>query len=132
MSDLISRADAIKAIQEWGLIDSLAEAEALEILSDDEKVPSAQPEPVNSLTKSDMISKQKVKYKLTTLVNEIEEIFANIREREVDDSVCGLCEYDGAYIGQSGDWCNECPGFEKDNCFKLKDKYRAEWESIDG
>ena len=94
--------------------------------------PSTQPEPVNSLTKSDMISKQKVKYKLTALVNEIEEIFANIREREVDDSVCGLCEYDGAYIGQSGDWCNECPGFEKDNCFKLKDKYRVEWESIDG
>ena len=93
---------------------------------------TAQPKPVNSLTKSDMISKQKVKYKLTALVNEIEEIFANIREREVDDSVCGLCEYDGAYIGQSGDWCYECPGFEKDNCFKLKDKYRAEWESIDG
>ena len=85
----------------------------------------------SSLTKSDMISKQKVKYKLTALVNEIEEIFANIRECEGDESVCGLCEYDGAYIGQSGDWCNECPGFEKDNCFKLKDKYRAEWESID-
>lgn len=78
-----------------------------------------------------MISKKKVRYKLTALVNEIEEIFANIRERNVDDSVCGLCEYDGAYIGQSGNWCNECPGFEKDNCFKLKDKYRAEWESID-
>lgn len=79
----------------------------------------------------DLISRQKVRYKLTALVNEIEEIFANIREREVDDSVCGLCEYDGAYIGQSGDWCNECPGFDKDNCFKLKDKYRAKWESID-
>lgn len=86
-------------------------------------LPPTQPEPANSLTKSDMISKQKVRYKLTALVNEIEEIFANIREREVDDSVCGLCEYDGA--------CNECPGFEKDNCFKLKDKYRAEWESMD-
>ena len=95
------------------------------------KLPSAEPEPVNSLTKSDIISKQKVRYKLTALVNEIEEIFANIREREVDDCVCGLCEYDGAYIGQSGDWCNECPGFDKDDCFKLKDKYRAEWESLD-
>lgn len=99
--------------------------DAIEILS------SAEPEPVNSLTKSDMISKQKVRYKLTALVNEIEEIFAHIREREVNDCVCGLCEYDGTYIGQSGDWCNECPGFEKDNCFKLKDKYRDEWESID-
>ena len=44
MSDLISRQDAINAIQEWGLIDGLAEAEALEILLDKEKVPSAEPE----------------------------------------------------------------------------------------
>ena len=43
MSDLISRQNAIDAIQEWGLIDGLAEAEALEILSDEEKVPSAEP-----------------------------------------------------------------------------------------
>lgn len=79
----------------------------------------------------DAISRQTVKYKLTALVNEFEEILSHIREREVNDSVCGLCEYDGAYIGQSGDWCNECPGFEKDDCFKLKDKYREEWVSID-
>ena len=44
MSDLIKRSDAIDAIQEWGLIDGLAEAEALEILLDKEKVPSAEPE----------------------------------------------------------------------------------------
>ena len=81
---------------------------------------------------SDTISRKEVKYKLTAIVNEFEEILAHIREREVDDSVCGLCEYDGAYIGQSGDWCNECPGFDKDDCFKLKGKYREEWLSIDG
>ena len=80
----------------------------------------------------DCISRQKVRYKLTDLVNEVEEIFAHIREREVNDSVCGLCEYDGAYIGQSGDWCNECPGFDRDDCFKLKEKYREEWLKIDG
>jgi len=80
----------------------------------------------------DCISRQKVRYKLTALVNELEEIFAHIRERNVDDSVCGLCEYDGAYIGQSGDWCNECPGFNRDDCFKLKEKYREEWLKIDG
>lgn len=79
----------------------------------------------------DLISKQKVRYKLTALVNELEEIFAHIRERNTDDSVCSLCEYDGAYIGPSGDWCTECPGFEKADCFKLKDKYREEWMSID-
>jgi hypothetical protein len=80
----------------------------------------------------DTISRQVVRYKLAALVNEFEEILSHIREREVDDSVCGLCEYDGAYIGQSGDWCNECPGFEKDDCFKLKEKYRKEWTDING
>lgn len=80
----------------------------------------------------DLISRQKVECKLGELVNEFEEILSHIRERNEDDSVCGLCEYDGAYIGQSGDWCNECPGFDKADCFKLKDKYREEWLSIDG
>ena len=96
---------------------------------------SAQPETHDERTEthaSDLIDRRKVRYKLTALVNEVEEIFADIREREVDDSVCGLCEYDGAYIGQSGDWCNECPGFDRDDCFKLKEKYREEWLKIDG
>ena len=61
------------------------------------------------------------------VIDGLEEIFAGLRERHVDDSVCGLCEYDGAYLGQSGDWCNECPGFEKDDCFKLSGKIRKEW-----
>lgn len=65
--------------------------------------------------------------KISKFIDGLEEIFADLRERYVDDSVCGLCEYDGAYIGQSGDWCNECPGFEKDDCFKLSDKTRRIW-----
>ena len=64
---------------------------------------------------------------MSKFIDGLEEIFADLRERHVDDSVCGLCEYDGAYIGQSGDWCNECPGFERDDCFKLSDKTRKEW-----
>lgn len=76
---------------------------------------------------SDLIDRQMVSYKLTDLVNEFEEILSHIREREENDSVCGLCEYDGAYMGQSGDWCNECPGFDKADCFKLKDKFKKEW-----
>ena len=96
-----------------------------------ENVSSAQPD-VTDTNVGDCISRQAVRYKLTALVNEFEEILSHIREREVDDSVCGLCEYDGAYMGQSGDWCNECPGFEKDDCFKLKEKYREEWMKIDG
>lgn len=43
MDDLISRQSAIDAIKTWGLIDGLAEGQAIEILSDEEKLPSAQP-----------------------------------------------------------------------------------------
>ena len=73
---------------------------------------------------SDTISRQQA---IDKFIDALEEIFSDIRERHVDDSVCGLCEYDGAYIGQSGDWCNECPGFDRDDCFKLSDKIRKEW-----
>ena len=65
--------------------------------------------------------------KISKFIDGLEETFAYIREREGGDSVCGLCEYDGAYIGESGDWCNECPGFNRDDCFKLSDKTRKEW-----
>jgi hypothetical protein len=64
---------------------------------------------------------------ISKFIDGLEEIFADIRERHVDDSVCGLCEYDGAYIGQSGNWYNECPGFDRDDCFKLSDKTRKKW-----
>ena len=44
MRDLISRQEAIDAIKGWGLIDGLSECQAVEILEDEEKVPSTQPE----------------------------------------------------------------------------------------
>ena len=75
----------------------------------------------------DLISRHHVEIKLKELVNEMEEIFSDIREKNVDDSVCGLCEYDCDH-GLDG-FANECPGFEKDDCFKLKEKYRSEWIS---
>ena len=65
--------------------------------------------------------------KISKFIDGLEEIFADLRERHVDDSVCGLCEYDGAYMGQSGNWCNECPGFDRDDCFKLSDETRKKW-----
>ena len=43
-TDLISRQAAIDAIKTWGLIDGLSEGQAIEILADEEKLPSAQPE----------------------------------------------------------------------------------------
>lgn len=61
----------------------------------------------------------------TKMINELEEIFSAIREKHVDDSVCGLCEYDCDH-GLDG-YANECPGFERDDCFKLKDEIRREW-----
>ena len=80
---------------------------------------------------SDLISRKAAIDALNGLINRFEQILRDIRESKVDDSVCGMCEYDGAYIGQSGDWCNECPGFDKDDCFKLSDKCRKRWlESV--
>lgn len=64
---------------------------------------------------------------ISKFLDDLEKTFAYIREREGGDSVCGLCEYDGAYIGESGDWCNECPGFNRDDCFKLSDETRKKW-----
>ena len=76
---------------------------------------------------SDLISRQAAIDALAGMIDRFERILADIRETKVDDSVCGMCEYDGAFVGQSGDWCNECPGFEKDDCFKLSDRCRKRW-----
>lgn len=76
---------------------------------------------------NDLISRQAAIDALTGMIDRFERILADIRESKGDDTVCGMCEYDGAYIGQSGDWCNECPGFDKDDCFKLSDKCRKRW-----
>ena len=76
----------------------------------------------------DCISRKAVQTRLKEIINEMETIFADIREREVNDSVCGLCEYDCDH-GLDG-YANECPGFEKDDCFKLNEKYKAEWLDI--
>ena len=76
---------------------------------------------------SETISRQAAIDALAGMIDRFERILADIRETKVDDSVCGMCEYDGAFVGQSGDWCNECPGFEKDDCFKLSDRCRKRW-----
>lgn len=82
----------------------------------------------------DLIGRQTAMRAVNGLIDRFERILRDIRETQVDDSVCGMCEYDGAFVGQSGNWCNECPGFEKDDCFKLSDECRKRWlkEAIDG
>ena len=92
-------------------------------------LPAVQPNHNAEVSKmvDDLISRQSAQHQITALIDEFETIMKDIRERHVDDSVCGLCEYDGSFISDSGSWCNECPGFERDDCFKLKDQYREEW-----
>ena len=130
--------DKVKAIKVLKpLVDSYVDYANISMKEEDDNIVEALEMAIEALdvpdtNVGDMISRQTVRYKLAALVNEFEEILSHIREREVDDSVCGLCEYDGAYIGQSGDWCNECPGFEKDDCFKLNEKFRKEWTDING
>ena len=124
MSDLISRESVIEIIESvCSADDSYWMPDTLEKIRN---LPTHET-PSNALGALDCVERRLVSYKLTDLINEFEEILSRIREREENDSVCGLCEYDGAYMGQSGDWCNECPGFDKADCFKLKDKYKKEW-----
>ena len=117
MDDLISRQAAIDAVNSAfdreTLLTGFVRSIAVRAIRD---MPSAQPD-VPDINVGD----------INKFIDGLEEIFADIRERHVDDSVCGLCEYDGAYIGQSGDWCNECPGFDRDNCFKLSNECRKKW-----
>ena len=54
----------------------------------------------------------------------LNDVCQDVRAKSADEYVCGLCEYDGAHIGESGDWVNECPGFEKDDCFCIKKSMR--------
>lgn len=61
----------------------------------------------------------------------LNDVCKDTREQHVDESVCGLCEYDVAYIGQSGDWVNECPGFNSDDCFCMKRSIREKFGQLE-
>ena len=94
--------------------------------------PSAQPAQLGTNLAeagADMISRRAAIDAANALIDRFERILRDIRESREDDTVCGMCEYDGAFIGQSGDWCNECPGFDKADCFKLSDTRRGKWLS---
>ena len=120
--DCISRQQALKALRKCQTYLYDARDPELKI-----ELSSAEAAINNLPTIQTVATDTNVGDKISKFIDGFEEIFADLRERHVDDSVCGLCEYDGAYMGQSGDWCNECPGFERDDCFKLSDKTRKEW-----
>jgi hypothetical protein len=61
---------------------------------------------------------------INELYNLCDGLCKDIREKYESDDVCGLCQYDGAYVGDSGDWMNECPGFETNECFCMKNSIR--------
>ena len=93
-------------------------------MSDPNRNESSYSEKPNS---SDTISRQAAIDVANKLIDRFEQILRDIRETNEDESVCGMCEYDGAFIGQSGDWCNECPGFDRADCFKLSEERRKKW-----
>ena len=126
-TDLISRQQAIDALKErYYKYGRFAKIE--EFVWSIERLPPIQPDNCSEFpNNSDVISRQAAIDAVNGLIDRFEQILRDIREANGDDSVCGMCEYDGAYIGQSGDWCNECPGFDKEDCFKLSDKCRKRW-----
>lgn len=65
------------------------------------------------------------KEKIQSLLDVIQDICDDQRQRHGDDSVCGLCEYDADH-GLDG-YANECPGFETDECFKLSEKFKRKY-----
>ena len=61
---------------------------------------------------------------INDMYSRYEGLCKEIREKYESDDVCGLCQYDGAYVGDSGDWMNECPGFGTNDCFCMKNSVR--------
>ena len=153
-TDLISRQDAINALwkalyeyedktekqfiesDELNVADWIEHRIFVQNMSDIDRqtilaLPSARPETHEKRTEThacDCISRQAAEEKLKKVVDEMALIFADIREKNVDDSVCGLCEYDCDH-GIDG-YANECPGFERNDCFKLKEEYQKEWTDL--
>lgn len=137
MQDLINRDAAIEALAKAGIENYAAAGHdngMLKAVNVIKAIPAAQPtqtnaEPTQKCVGStqDCVSRQEAIDAINKLIDRFERILRDIRETNEDESVCGLCEYDGAFIGQSGDWCNECPGFDKADCFKLSDERRKKW-----
>lgn len=102
-------------------------AERTDHIADSGKKVERTGKPSQDVSDSDLIFRKAAIEAIIGMIDRFERILADIRASKGDDSVCGMCEYDGAYMGQSGDWCNECPGFDKDDCFKLSDRCRKRW-----
>lgn len=75
------------------------------------------------------------KKRITELVKLIETFAQEIREKYVGTDFCGLCEYDADFsIGESGCSMNECPGFDRNDCFSIKKSFREkyiDWSEVE-
>lgn len=63
-----------------------------------------------------------------SMLEEFEALCKYVRECTGDDIVCGLCEYDAGTVGEEP---MECPGFESNECFVLKESLRKRYEMYD-
>ena len=63
-----------------------------------------------------------------SLLKDFEALCKYVRECTGDDIVCGLCEYDAGTVGEEP---IECPGFESNECFVLKESLRKQYEMYD-
>lgn len=61
-------------------------------------------------------------------LKDFEALCKYVRECTGDDIVCGLCEYDAGTVGEEQ---IECPGFESNECFVLKESLRKQYEMYD-
>ena len=60
-----------------------------------------------------------------SLLKDFEALCKYVRECTGDDIVCGLSEYDAGTVGEEP---MECPGFESNECFVLKESLRKQYE----
>ena len=64
---------------------------------------------------------EQFKEKLESSLKDMKHIVDAVRQRHCDDTCCFACAYDcDTSILPSGDYANECPGFDSDNCFKWR------------
>ena len=107
--DLIDRQAAIDAIKTWGLIDGLAEGQAIEILADEEKLPSAQPE-VLACGEGELIAQPEI-IRCKDCKHQVKEWRTDKRLKDNGYMVCG-CDVvgdacgDWALLGQDDDYCS--------------------------
>lgn len=62
-------------------------------------------------------------------VEDMKRIVDSVREEHYDETCCFACKYDADMsITDSGAYANECPGFERNDCFEWRGLRAGEGE----